>query len=309
MISYAGIDVSKATLEVGTVPSSEVFTTLNDAGSIELLVERLRVLDVRRVLMEATGGYEKTAYRLLKKAGLEVICINPVRARKFNESMGKKAKTDKIDALMLAEFASKLDIYESPAVDEAREELTELVKQRSRFVQQRDDEKRRRQQAHASLVIANLDHHILFLKEQINQLDKTIEQATKALDSTKARQLASVKGIGPVTVANLLCYLPELGLLDRGQIAALVGVAPYNNDSGTKIGSRHIWGGRAKVRRVLYMCVWVTVRHSPDFKARYDALRARGKCAKVAIVACMRVLLIRLNAMVRDGTPWREQLV
>jgi transposase len=129
------------------------------------------------------------------------------------------------------------------------------------------------------------------------------------LDSTKAKQLASVKGIGPVTVANLLCYLPELGLLDRAEIAALVGVAPYNNYSGTKTGPRHIWGGRAKVRRVLYMCAWVMVRHNQDFKVRYDALRARGKCAKVAIVACMRMLLIRLNAMVRDGTPWQEQLV
>lgn len=310
MISCSvGIDVSKTTLDVGTWPDQGAFQMANTIEGICSLISNLHELDVDRVLLEASGGYEKQIFAALKRAGFDVICVNPIRARHFARAMGYKAKTDKIDALMLARFAQKLDAYESVDPCPERDDLAELVKQRDRFVQQRDDDKRRRQQARSPVVIANFDAHIDYLSAQIKRLEKDIEQALKELDSRKAELLRSVRGIGLITVASLMSYLPELGTLKGSQIAALVGVAPFNNDSGTKSGPRQIWGGRHKVRRVLYMCCWVMVRFNPEFKAHYEMLRSRGKCAKVAIVACMRKLIVRLNAMVRDGTPWREQSV
>ncbi|WP_197484446.1 transposase [Tepidimonas fonticaldi] len=155
--------------------------------------------------------------------------------------------------------------------------------------------------------MAHFDEHIEQPKVLIKRLDEEIDQAMVQLDDTRARQLLAVTGIGRVTAANLLASLPELGQLDRRQIAALVGVAPYNNDSGSHRGQRQIWGGRAHVRRVLYMSSWIIIRHNTEVKARYEALRARGKCAKVALVACRRVRIVRLNAMLRNNTPWRVQ--
>jgi transposase len=304
-----GIDVSKATLDVGIWPERNTFQLANTAEGISGLITCLHELDLDRVLLEASGGYEKMAFSALKQAGFDTICVNPTRSRQFAQAMGYKAKTDKIDALMLAQFAQKLDQYESQEPSAERDALAELVKQRDRFVQQRDDNKRRRQQARSPVVIAHFDALIKYLDEQIKRLEKDIERALKGLDSQKAERLISVKGIGLITAASLMAYLPELGTLGRGQIASLVGVAPFNKDSGIQSGSRRIWGGRCKVRRALYMSCWVVIRFNPDFKARYDALRARGKCAKVAIVACMRILIVRLNAMIRDGTPWIEHVV
>ncbi|WP_249678035.1 IS110 family transposase [Pseudomonas abieticivorans] len=307
MLSWIGIDVAKASLEIGIKPQGITFTTSNDHEGLAQLETCLGQLEVGRILMEATGGYEKLALRTLQKAGHNAVCINPVRARQFAEAMGKRAKTDKIDALVLADFASKIDDCRSQASTPERDELRELVKQRDRFVQQRDDNKRRLKQANSAVVIANFNQHIKHLRELIKQLDKVIKQATKSVDSDRAKQLMSVKGVGPVTVASLLCYLPELGSLDRREIAALVGVAPYNNDSGNRSGPRSIWGGRAKMRRVLYMACWAAILSNPEFKMRYSTLCARGKCSKVAVVACMRVFIVRLNAMVRDGTAWKAQ--
>jgi transposase len=305
MISCSvGIDVSKATLDVGTWPDQRTFQVENSPSGIADLICWLHASGLRRVLLEASGGYEKQVFDALKTAGFDAICVNPVRARQFALAMGRRAKTDKIDALVLAQFAQKLDAYQSTEHSAERDDLAELVKQRDRFVQQRDDAKRRRHQARSRQVIGNFDRLIAYLDDQIKQLEKDIEQALKGLNSPKTELLRSVKGIGLITAASLMSYLPELGTLSRGQIASLVGLAPFNNDSGTKSGARHIWGGRAKIRRVLYMSVWVVIRYDADFKARYENLRARGKCAKVAVAACMRVLIVRLNAMVRDGTPW-----
>lgn len=300
----AGIDISKATLDVGIWPQCSTFQVSNTAQGIEHLIACLHELSIDRVLMEATGGYEKLVFVSLKKAGFDVICINPVRSRKFAEAMGRIAKTDKIDSLILAQFAQTVQAKKSPEPSAERDELTELVKQRDGFVQQRDDEKRRLQQAHFTPVINAYEEHIAYLNGQIKGLEKSIEQALNALDSQKAERLRSVKGIGLITVASLMTYLPELGAISGRQVAALVGLAPFNKDSGTKSGPRHIWGGRHNARRALYMSCWSMVRHVPDFKARYEGLRARGKLPKVAIVACMRVLIVRLNAMLRDGTPW-----
>jgi len=307
MLSSVGIDTAKATLEICIKPQKIRFEVANNSAGFEALLERLKDFNISRVLIEATGGYEKDVLIALASAGLETICINPARARKFADAMGKKAKTDKIDAEVLADFAAHLSAPQGQPVSPEREELRELVKQRAQFVQSRDDYKRRRQQCRSATVMAHFDEHIEQLKVLIKRLDEEIDQAMVQLDDTRARQLLAVTGIGRVTAANLLASLPELGQLDRRQIATLVGVAPYNNDSGSHRGHRQIWGGRAHVRRVLYMSSWIIIRHNTEFKARYEALRERGKCAKVALVACMRVLIVRLNAMLRDNTPWRVQ--
>lgn len=306
MIScFVGIDVSKATLDVALWPQhSKPFQVKNTPEGIEQLLACLNEFEVGRVLLEATGGYERLVFTTLQVAGLEVVCINPKRARQFASAMGKIAKTDKIDALMLARFAEHVEVKSRVEPSEERDELTELVKQRDRFVQQRDDDKRRIKQARCTVVITNYTAHIAYLNEQVKALERSIDVALQKLNSDKARQLRSVKGIGLITTASLMAYLPELGTLTGREIAALAGLAPYNNDSGAKNGVRKISGGRHKVRRATYMSCWVMIIKVPSFKERYNALRARGKCAKAAVVACMRVLLVRLNAMLRDGTSW-----
>ncbi|WP_017906996.1 IS110 family transposase [Pseudomonas asplenii] len=309
MTAYAGIDVSKATLEIALFPPSNNFTLPNSAEGLATAVNHLKACQVERVLVEATGGYEKLSVKLLANAGFKVQRINPSRARHFAQAMGKKAKTDPIDAQMLAMFASALEEKNLVMPDEAREQLAELVNQRAVLVHQRDDNRRRIQQAQSPEVLNTYQELNAILQMLINKADRQIAEKTRHIDAELMERLHAVKGIGPVTIASLFCYLPELGDLNRAQVAALAGVAPYNNDSGAKRGKRRIYGGRAKVRRAAYMCTLVMVRHNEDFKARYARLRAAGKCAKVALVACMRVLLVRLNAMVRDGTPWRDQPV
>ena len=186
------------------------------------------------------------------------------------------------------------------------EELRALVQRREQLVQQRDDDRRRLKQATHERVRTCLAEHILWLRGQIRAIGKDIARLQQQVDDDLARRLMAVPGIGPVTAASLQAYLPELGHLERREIAALAGLAPYNADSGKKEGKRRIRGGRGPIRRVLYMACWCVIRLQPDFQARYRRLRDQGKCAKVAITACMRVLLIRLNAMARDKTEWRS---
>jgi transposase len=305
MISWVGIDVSKSNLVVWVKPQNQGFEVSNTSEGFLELIQRLSPLDVGMILLEATGGYERRAMAALQGANLKVHRVNPRRARYFAVALGKNAKTDAIDAAVLADFAEVLITSRSKAISPEREALRELIQQREHFVQQRDDNKRRLQQAQLPAVIALIKDHIRYLQMQIKQLDKTINQSMRDLDAEKAERLISVKGIGTVATASLLVYLPELGELDRREIAALAGIAPLNDDSGNHSGKRQIYGGRARVRRALYMSCWVVIRHQADFKARYNGLRERGKSAKVALIACMRVLLIRLNAMLRDGTEWR----
>ena len=307
MFSAAGIDISKRYLDCCLQQSNHQFRLTNDLEGVSTLIACLFEKDVTRVLIEATGGYEKLLRHELGKAGIEVICINPKRVRLFAEAMGMEAKTDKIDAQVLAEFASSLKVYKAAPFSLERDQLSEQIKQRDRFVQHRDDDKRRCQQSSTPVVIGRYQAHIDFLQAQIKEIEKLIVQTMKEMDDQVAKRLMAVKGVGLVTAANLVCYLPELGTLSRGQIAKLVGVAPFNRDSGEGSKPRYIRGGRKKLRRVLYMATWVIVRYDAGFKARYERLRERGKCAKVAIVACMRVLIVHLNAMLRDGTPWRSE--
>lgn len=305
MISWVGIDISKSNLVVWIQPQNEGFDVSNTSEGFLELIQRLSQFEVGMVLLEATGGYELNAMMALQTANFRVLRVNPRRARSFAVALGKNAKTDAIDAAVLADFAEVLSASRSKIISPEREALRELVQQREHFVQQRDDDKRRLQQAQLPAVIVLIKDHIRYLQTQVKQLDKLINQSMRELDAEKAERLISVKGIGTIATASLLVYLPELGELDRREIAALAGIAPLNDDSGNHSGKRQIYGGRARVRRALYMSCWVVIRHQADFKARYDGLRERGKSAKVALIACMRVLLIRLNAMLRDGTEWR----
>ena len=308
MSSSVGIDVSSATLAVHIRPEGVNFSVSNDLKGFQLLVEKLGGYAVSMVLLEATGGYECNVLKALQDADFPVCRINPSRARDFAKSMGKRAKTDPIDAAVLAHLAEVMPPRPCQVMTPERALLRELLMQRDRFVQQRDDDKRRLKQARAPSVCLRLEQHIAYLKGEIQALEQEIAQQAAALPDDRVKQLTQVKGIGLITAGKLMALLPELGQVDKKEIAALVGVAPFNQDSGKQSGKRSIWGGRSHVRRALYMACWVVIRHNKDFCERYKALRAQGKCAKVSVVACMRVLIVRLNAMLKTGTPWKEQI-
>lgn len=304
MTLWIGIDVAKASLAVCVLPAKQLFSFPNTPVGHAQLLAQLAGEDIGNVLLEATGGYERAVMQALAQARLPATRINPRRARAFAIAMGKTAKTDPIDAAMLARMAELVHPTELPRSSQ-HEELRALVQRRGQLVEQRDSERRRLQQATLPAVKDDLVEHIKQLQQRIKVLDKAMSQSLRGLDAPRTKRLLTIPGIGPVTAASLAAYLPELGLLDRRQIAALAGLAPYNVDSGQHSGKRHIRGGRALIRRALYMACLTVIRKQADFKRRYARLRAQGKLAKVAITACMRVLLVRLNAMVRDKTEWK----
>lgn len=308
MSVFVGIDVAKATLAVAVRPSGEIFEVANSPAGHRTLAQRLRKLPVERVLLEATGGYERGVMAALQ-AEWPVVRVPPHRARSFATAMGRTAKTDPIDAAMLAHLAQVTDAPPTQPETPQQQRLQALVQRRSQVVQQRDDERRRLQQVQDQpLVVASLKRLLRAQQAEIALLDKAIAGAMAEADSERADRLLAVPGIGPVTAATLIAFLPELGQIERRQITALVGVAPYNADSGGKKGLRRIRGGRAGIRRVLYMATWSAIRAQPTLKQRYQDLRARGKCAKVALVACMRAFLGQLNAMLRNGKSWQPAL-
>ncbi|TWC10780.1 transposase [Pseudomonas sp. SJZ085] len=305
MFSYAGIDVSKDSLEVQVNLLEAGIRCPNAEGDFPGLIGWLMLHQVGRVLLEATGGYERKVMKALQAAGFDVIRINPCRAKNFAKAMGQQAKTDPIDARLLAQFAAVIKSPDSRVTSAEQDNLRALVQQREHFVQQMDDDRRRLKTASSEAVKPALQSHISYLYKAVKSIEKLIDQSVQALDRERMSHLCSVKGIGLVTAASLMAYLPELGEVGRHQIAALAGIAPYNDDSGQHKGKRHIGGGRFAARRSLYMACWSVIRFQPDFNARYKALREKGKCAKVALIACMRVLLVRLNAMIRDGSDWK----
>lgn len=307
MTCWVGIDVSKETLAVCIVPQEATFELANSAEGHLQLIGLLASKAVERIVLEATGGYERGLLSTLNAAGHSVLRINPRRARAFATALGKVAKTDPIDAAILARMAQVLETPATVSPSAQVEALRDLVQRREQLVQQRDDERRRLALVRSAPVRDSLHTCIAHLKNQIRQLDRAIAQAARMADAERSERLAAIAGIGPVTTSSLMAYLPELGQLDRRQITALVGLAPYNHDSGKQAGKRRIQGGRPAIRRVLYMAVLSVIRKQDAFKRRYEALRERGKCAKVALVACMRVLLVRLNAMIRDQTSWKTE--
>lgn len=299
-----GIDVGKASVVVCIRPGNHTLTVMNRAADRRALVTKLKALAPERIVLEATGGYEAVWIDALLAADLPVMRVHPARARAFMRALGTRAKTDAIDARHLAHAAAVLEgpLVQPVSPDQAA--LREYLIRRTQLVRQRDDERRRRERFTLLPLREQLEAAIRHLQAAIDALDRTIAEQIQAHQSPTARRLRTMPGVGPVTVATLLGLLPELGTLTSRQIAALLGVAPLNRDSGTHRGTRSIGGGRATVRRVLYMAAWSAVRTCARFKDRYTALRQRGKPAKVAIVAVMRNLIITLNAMIRDQSDF-----
>jgi transposase len=307
MSMFVGIDVAKQTLAVDVQPAGQGFQVPNHRQGHRDLINRLRALKtpIERIVLEATGGYEKAVLHALLAAQMPAVRVSPQRTHAFACALGQRAKTDPVDARSLARFAQAIHTSVRTAPTPAQLELQELLQRRQQLVDQRDDERRRLHQATLALVKTSIRQQIIKLQRCILRFDALLHERARCMPHHA--RLSSIKGLGPVTVATLLADLPELGQLDRRQIAALVGVAPFNNDSGTQQGKRHISGGRFSVRRALYMAAWSIIRWQPRFKAKYKALRNAGKLAKVALVACMRTLIISLNAMIRDDTAWQEQ--
>jgi len=306
MASFLGIDVSSHSLDALVRPQGIKIHVSNDPAGFDELQRSLGGRSIKRVLLEATGGYERDVMHFLQDAGYKVIRVNPRRARAFAESLGVKAKTDAIDAEVLAHYAEVIPDHPTLRISPQRALLRELLQQRDRLVQQRDDDLRRLKQAQSTVVSDFLKANLQHFKSQIKLVEQAISLQTEVLEDERVAQLIQVKGIGLVTAGKLVTLLPELGRVESREIASLVGVAPFNHDSGKFVGKRSISGGRCEARRSLYMSCLVAMKYNPALKARYEALRERGKVAKVAIVACMRVFLVRLNAMLRSGKPWLD---
>ena len=304
-----GIDVAKKHVDVAFTGESSVRRFANDDDGIAKLVAELTEQNIRRIVMEASGGYQRTLLAALLGLGLPAVAVNPRQARDFAKAIGRLEKTDEVDARVLALFAERVRPDVRPLADEATQDFQAFLARRRQLTEMLVAEKNRLHQAKGA-VHRNIREHIEWLKKQLNDTDRDIEDRLRDCPAWDARieVLETLKGVGRITSMTLLSELPELGTLDRKKIAKLAGVAPLCRDSGTKRGQRSIWGGRASVRAALYMATLVATRHNPVIRAFYARLLARGKLKKVALVAAMRKLLTILNAMLRDhsrGTPPR----
>lgn len=304
---FIGIDVSKATLDVAMRPSGEKLSVGNDEASIQALVQRLSELRPALIVLEATGGLERSVTGALGSAQLPVVVVNPRQVRDFAKATGQLAKTDRIDAEVLARFAQAVRPPLRPLPDEVSLELRALIARRRQLIEMMVAE-RNRLSAASRAVRKRIEAHLRWLEAELERADKDLDQAIRQSPIWKEHEdlLKSVPGIGPIVSRTLLAELPELGTLNRKQIAALAGVAPFNRDSGTFRGRRGIWGGRATVRAALYMAALVASRRNSVIRDFYKRLRDKGKAPKVALVACMRKLLTILNAMIKHRTRWSE---
>ncbi len=299
---FVGIDVSKVRLDVAVRPSRDPLSVAYDATGITAVLTQLSEWHPTLIVVEATGGLERLLLRALVDAALPVIVVNPRQVRDFAKAMGQLAKTDTLDAQVLARFAEVIQPALRVLPDTQTPELAALLARRRQVLAMQGAEQNRLDRAPAR-VRKRIEAHLRWLCDELARLDEMIQQSP--VWRAREELLQSVPGIGPVMSRTVLAELPELGLLNRKQIAALVGVAPFNRDSGRLRGHRTIWGGRAPVRRVLYMAALVATRWNPVIRLFYQRLRAAGKAPKVALVAAMRKLLTILNAMVHAGTPWR----
>lgn len=304
-----GIDVSKPQLDVALLHAQEELQFANDAAGIEQLVKRLKTLEIGLVVTEATGGYETAVATALVAAGLRVAVVNPRQVRDFAKATGRLAKTDRIDARVIAAFGEMIEPEIRPLADEDARELEGLLVRRSQLVAMKVQESNRLGLAQPAMR-KGIKKHIAWLEQEIDRLDVDLTAALRKSPAWRAKDelLQSFKGIGPLSSGTLMAGLPELGRLDRRAIAALVGVAPFNNDSGKMRGRRSIYGGRSRVRTMLYMAAASAIRFNPVIREFYQRLTARGKPHKVAMVACMRKMLTILNAMVRESTPWTPEI-
>lgn len=304
---FIGIDVSKANLDVAVRPSDECWRYANDEAGVAVLVERAALLSPTLVVLEATGGYEVPLACALAAAGLPVVIANPRQVRDFAKATGRLAKTDALDAGILARFGDVVRPEVRPLPDAATAELAALIQRRHQIIGMLIAEKNRLGCARPN-VRKSLESNIVWLEKQLAIINADLNNAIRNSPVWREKDdlLKSAPGVGPVLAVTLLASLPELGKLNRKQIAALVGVAPLNRDSGTLKGKRTVWGGRSNVRQALYMGALVAARHNPAIREFYKRLRAAGKTGKVALTACMRKLLTILNAMLKHQTPWVE---
>lgn len=306
-----GVDVSKAELVIAVHPDGRTWTSATTAEAIELLVEQLRPLQPQIIVVEATAGYELPLVTACAAAGLPIAVVNPRQVRAFAQAIGRTAKTDAIDAALLALFGARVQPEVRPLPDAETRALAALVARRRQLLDMLGAEQRRLAQATMSAVRRDLRNHIRWLERRLSDVDDDIRGAVENSPVWRVQEdlLRSVPGIGPIVARTLLAELPELGQLDRRAIAALVGVAPFNRDSGQWRGRRHIWGGRSSIRAALYMAALVASRCNPAMAHFYRRLRDLGKPAKVALVAVMRKLLTIVNAMVKHQSRWSAPTV
>lgn len=304
---FVGVDVSKDRLDVAAWPVEKRWTVKTEPEEMERLVEELRALAPQVVVMEATGGLEMPLAVLLDAAEVPLAIVNPRPVRDFARSHGWLAKTDRIDAMALAQFAESHHIKPQQLPDEQQRELKALVSRRRQIQRTLTEETNRLNATPFKRIQASIKPVIAALRKQLKKVDADIDQAIQNSEAWRVKDelLQSVPGVGPVLSATLISEFPELGHIQRKQAAALGGVAPFSDDSGRRHGKRSCWGGRAPVRSALYMATLAATRWNPVIKVKYDRLVKAGKAKKVALVACMRTLLLILNAMLRDQQPWR----
>lgn len=306
---FAGVDVAKARLDVRVIPGEKYFTQNNDAAGVKRVASRLKRLGVQLTVLEATGGYERRLASELELAGLPAAVVNPRNARDFARAQGLLAKTDKLDAGVLAMYAERMKPEPTQPKSQAGLEYSSLVSRRRQLVSDRAREKTRLDKIFFEWERDSVEAHITWLDEQIAQIAGKISEHINHDDDLKERDrlLRSVPGVGPVVSSTIMASLPELGKAGNRQISALAGLAPLNNDSGNRRGRRSVHGGRIDVRCSLYIAAVSATVCNPVIKVFYDRLRASGKGGKVAVTACARKLLVILNAMVRDGSSWNER--
>lgn len=307
---FVGVDVAKAMLDVHARPSNQARRFTNDAKGIRALIDWLAPQAPERIVLEATGGLEIPLVAELTLAGLAAVVVNPRQVRDFAKALGKLAKTDGIDAAVLAHFGEAIRPEQRPAKDAELRALEALVTRRRQLVEMRTVEQNRLGAAHEEVAKVSIRKHIEWLDACIDENDRDLDRRVKDSPAWRAKEdlLRSMPGVGPVVARTLLVYMPELGSLDRRKVAALAGLAPLNCDSGTLTGRRRIWGGRAAVRTVLYMAAVTAARFNPVIKALYERLLTAGKRKKVALAACMRKMLVMLNAMLKHRTDWQPQI-
>jgi transposase len=303
---WVGIDISKATLDVHLRPLGKTFQVANKETAISGLIEELQTYSLNLIVLEATGGLETELLIQLQAAQLPVALINPRQGRDFAKAAGKLAKTDAIDAQVLAHFGEALKPQVVTMESDSARQLKELISRRRQVVEIQTAEKNRRDRSRGK-ALTDIEQHLEYLEQSLKKLNQEIEELTQSNQAwiEKVNLLKTIPGIGQVISTTLVSYLPELGQLTAKQISRLVGVAPINHDSGQHKGKRMINGGRAPVRASLYMGAVVAIRHNPIIKDFYERLLSRGKPKKLAITACVRKMLVILNAMVRDQKPWQ----
>lgn len=305
---FIGIDVAKGHLDVHVRPSGEAFAVARDGEGVAELVERLQRRGPTLVVSEATGGFEQVVAGALGAAGLPVVVVNPRQIRDFARALGRLAKTDRIDAEVIALFAERVRPQPRPLPDDQARLLGELVTRRRQLIEMITAEGNRARQLESRRLKERIDRHRALLQDELSAIEAELDGTIRGTPIWREKDdlLKSVPGVGDTLARTLIAELPELGTLDRKKIAALVGVAPFNRDSGTLRGKRTVWGGRAAIRATLYMAALVASRCNPVIARFYRRLLAAGKPKKLALTACMRKLLTILNAIIRDQTPWQN---